>query len=175
MQFQVPQFIESEDTIVGPLSLRQFGYLCLAGIFSAILYFTVNIVAWVLFSIILFAIALAVGFIKIQGQSMLRIASAYVRFFWKPQHYVWSAQESHTPNRKEEELRLLAPHGSPLEKMVLGFFLRQTWKDLQTGEAHGADTKTPDEKTKETVQKEQYKIFRRLSGERHAARRVDYR
>ena len=79
MQFQVPQFIEAEDRIIGPLSLRQFGYLCLAGVFSAILYFTVNIVAWVLFSIVLVSIALVVGFVKIQGQDMIRIGTAYVR------------------------------------------------------------------------------------------------
>ncbi|MEK7187777.1 MAG: PrgI family protein [Patescibacteria group bacterium] len=171
MQFQVPQFIESEDRIIGPLSLRQFGYVCLAGVFSGILYFTVNLVAWVLFSIVLIAIALIIGFVKIQGQDMLRIGGAYVRYLWNPQHYVWQQKSSRT-NTKNEELKMLAPQGSPLENVILGFFLKQTWRDLQTGEKK--ESAHPS-KPKETIKKEQYKIFRKLTGERQAARRIDYR
>ncbi len=174
MQFQVPQFIEGEDMIIGPLSLRQFGYLCLAGVFSAILYLTIDLIPWILFSVVLFAIALVIGFVQIQGQSMFRIIGAYLRYFWRPQHYVWQAQKQ-TASQKDEELRLLAPQGSPLEKVVLGLFLRQSWRELQTGETNAAGEKTPDEKIKETAKQEQYKIFRRLTGERNAARRIDYR
>ena len=35
MQFQVPQFIETEDKVVGPLTLRQFMYIAGAGAASA--------------------------------------------------------------------------------------------------------------------------------------------
>ena len=31
MQYQVPQFIETEDTIIGSLTLRQFIYLAVGG------------------------------------------------------------------------------------------------------------------------------------------------
>ncbi|MEK7094126.1 MAG: PrgI family protein [Patescibacteria group bacterium] len=174
MQFQVPQFIEAEDRIIGPLSLRQFGYLCLAGVFSAILYFTVNIVAWVLFSIVLVSIALVVGFVKIQGQDMIRIGTAYVRYFWRPQHYVWQ-REGQKNTDKDSELKVLAPQGSPLEKIILGMALKQTWRDLQTSEKKEALKKSPEGASQETIKKEQYKIFRKLSGERQAARRIDYR
>lgn len=174
MQFQVPQFIESEDRIVGVLTLRQFGYLCLAGVFSAILYFTVNIVAWIMFSIVLMSIALIIGFVKIQGQDMLRIGTAYLRYFWRPQHYVWK-REGEINTDKNSELKVLAPKGSPLENIVLGMALKQTWRDLQTNEKKEALKNNPDKTTQETVKKEQYKIFRKLSGERQAARRIDYR
>ena len=39
MQFQVPQFIDVENKIIGPLSLRQFLYLAGAGLISFMLFF----------------------------------------------------------------------------------------------------------------------------------------
>ena len=100
---------------------------------------------------------------------MLRIMTAYLKYFWKPQHYIWKTAGT-SGGQKSDELKLLVPQGSPLEKIILGLFLKQTWRELQTGEI-----KNGEEKAKETVQKEQYKIFRKLSGERPAARRIDYR
>jgi hypothetical protein len=173
MQFQVPQFIETEDHIVGPLSLRQFGYLCIAGVFSAILYFTVNFIAWILFSVLLIAVAIIIGFVKIQGQGMIRIGGAYLRYFWRPQHYVWKSNEE--KSKKSDELKVLAPQGSPLENIVLGFFLKETQQELQRGERKESEKNGPSKQSQSTITKEQYKIFRKLSGERQAARRIDYR
>jgi hypothetical protein len=67
----------------------------------------------------------------------------------------------------------LAPKGSPLEQVALGFFLQKTWKTLQTGSAPVAESSKP--KTPPKKQEEQYQIFRKMSGDRRAARRVDYR
>jgi uncharacterized BrkB/YihY/UPF0761 family membrane protein len=68
MQFQVPQFIDTEDKIVGPLSLRQFGFIAAGGILSAILYFSVEPWLWVIGSIIIFGAAIALAFVKIEGR-----------------------------------------------------------------------------------------------------------
>ena len=38
MQFKVPQFIDMEDKIVGPLTLKQFAYILGAGGFSFLLW-----------------------------------------------------------------------------------------------------------------------------------------
>ena len=48
MQFQVPQFIETEDKIVGPFTLRQFIYVAGAGLGSVILYFSVATWLWLI-------------------------------------------------------------------------------------------------------------------------------
>jgi len=39
MQYQVPQFIEVEDRIIGPLTLKQFLYLAFAGAILFVLWF----------------------------------------------------------------------------------------------------------------------------------------
>ena len=71
MKFQVPQFIETETKLIGPLTLRQF--LFVAGGIS------MTAVAWIVLSGIFFGIAAllilgffgALAFVKIDGQPML--------------------------------------------------------------------------------------------------------
>ena len=61
MQFQVPQFIEVEDKIVGPLTFKQFIYLAGGGGVIAILYAFLPLFFVILLGIPVAAFALAVG------------------------------------------------------------------------------------------------------------------
>jgi len=164
MQFQVPQFIETEDKIVGPFTLRQFLYLAAAGGLIFVLYFLVQ--TW-LFSILSFFIGgagVALAFLKINGRPFQKMLISAVSYLWKPQTYVWRADR---PSIKKEEVIKSAG----LEDIVSGALLKSMWQKLQVG------TK---EAGKEAVRRvraaeERYQIFQKLSGERRAARRVDYR
>ena len=168
MQFQVPQFIETEDKIVGPLSLKQFGYLFGSGIVTTILYFWVETAIWILLSAIVIMIAIALGFVPIQGRPLPKVLVSLFYYYWRPQKYVWSPDGENIS--KQEHLSRAAGPGSGLENVVLGLFLRNSWKDMQTGSVPSSTPKkTP------TMKAEHYEIFRRITGERHAARRIDYR
>src|SRR5665213_1936700 len=92
MQFQVPQFIETEDKIVGPLSLRQFAYIGGAFLLSALLYFSLQLWLCIIGSIILFSIAFALAFVKIEGRTFASVLLSAFNFYWKPQTYVWQAE-----------------------------------------------------------------------------------
>lgn len=174
MQFQVPQFIDTEDKVIGPLSLRQFSFFMVAGVFVAILYFTVTTIVWLFLSFILMTAALLLAFIKVEGLPLYRVLLAMARYMWRPQNYVW---QPHNPNkRKVDDMAQLTPKGSPLEKIALGFFLQNTWKTLQTGSPPPEEKSvTKASKTNPKEKEEQYQIYRKLSGDRLAARRVDYR
>lgn len=165
MQFQVPQFIETEDKIVGPFSMRQFGYLLAAGGVSVFLYFTVEFTLWAVLSVFFAGIALALGLIQVEGRPLVHVVGAALGFFWKPQTYVWQAEKQQIP--KEEALYKEAG-GVPLEDIISGLSLHNIWKKLQTG-----TTVSPQQFENKTP--ERYQIFQRLSGERREARRVDYR
>jgi type IV secretory pathway TrbD component len=88
MQFQVPQFIETEDKIVGPFTLRQFMYIGAGGLISAILYFMVQPWLWFLLTIIVIGAAMAVAFIKVEGRSLFDVLLSACGFYWKPQTYI---------------------------------------------------------------------------------------
>lgn len=92
MQFTVPQFIEQETKIVGPLTFRQFIYIGGGGIICFILYFTLaknNFWLFVLVAIILMSIALAFAFLKIGGRSLTTILLNFFTFTIAPKIYLW--------------------------------------------------------------------------------------
>lgn len=89
MQFQIPQFIEVEDKIVGPLTLRQFLYLAGAAAISFVLFFLLQLWLWFLITFILAALAIAAAFIKYNSQPLPRIAWLALNFLWRPRLYLW--------------------------------------------------------------------------------------
>ena len=164
MQFQVPQFIETEDKVVGPLTLRQFMYIAGAGAASAVLYFTVASWLWFLFTIILLGGAIGIAFVKIGGRPLSNVIMSALGFYWRPQTYIWKSEESSSVTRGTEE-----EGGISLENIIAGAALHKHWENLQTGQ------KAPEVKTVENRMNTRYQILNRITGARAAAKRVDYR
>ena len=159
MQFQVPQFIEVEDTIVGPLTLRQFAYVAVAGGISIFLYFSVEPWLWVGLSVFFLGIAAALAFVKVNGRPLPTVLIAAVRFYWKPQTYAWKKEHRRVPEAPSS--------GFSLRTIAEGFALKNAWRSLQTG--------IPSKKPVFKKSKERYEIFRKITGDKRAARRIDYR
>lgn len=192
MQFQVPQFIETEDKIVGPFSLRQFAYVAAGAAVSALFYFTVQTWLWAIASIIIFALAGGLAFVKVEGRSLGSVIMSAAGFYWRPQTYIWQPDQ---PKNAPTESRAKTEDQSALEEVLLkaassmkktiarptpltreeassGTMLHQAWEDVQTGAKFG---KSPDARFLERKMAERYQIFRKLSGDRNVAKRVDYR
>ena len=101
MRFQVPQFIEIEDKIFGPLTLKQFIYLAGGGgisyvIYSVIPYFTVAL--FFIIPIMLFSLALA--FYKFNGKPFIFIVESAAKFTLSNKLYLWQKKEK--PVAKKE-------------------------------------------------------------------------
>jgi hypothetical protein len=171
MQYQVPQFIETEDKVVGPFSLRQFAYVGVAALISAGAYFFLQTWLFLIIALVLVGGSLALSFVKINGRPLIKVATAAFYYYWKPQLYVWKpdhpmiAQQPHAPATARKLLPVAdsAPEG----------FLHKIWGNLQTGTPETKEMS--DRQFLEKKMMERYQIFRRLSGDRAAARRVDYR
>ncbi len=167
MQFQVPQFIETEDKIVGPFTLRQFIYVGIAGGASAMLYFTVQTGIWVVASALLFGGAIALAFVKVEGRPLFDVATSALGFYWKPQTYLWKPEHVAAEPRKVAA----APKddGASLEKILASMALHKRWEKLQTGE------KLLPAKVVEHTMSGRYQIIQKITGDRKAAKRIDYR
>lgn len=87
--FQVPQFIDIEDKIVGPLTLRQFIYLTIAGGLIFFLNFILEFWLWLLMSIFIAVAGLACAFIKFNGQPLPRVIKNYLKYIINPRLYTW--------------------------------------------------------------------------------------
>jgi len=178
MQFQVPQFIETEDKIVGPLTLRQFIYLASAGCISAMLFFTVAAWLWLTLSLVVVAIGIGLSFVKIGGRPLVNVIMAATNFYWKPQTYVWQLEHPKVKAVSKERVspleslihKVAAPEVTR-ENIAAGLALHKSLQTLQTGDSSRESGQQYLERKMET----RYQIFNKQTGERRAARRVDYR
>ena len=93
MEYQVPQFIEVEDKIVGPLTLRQFIYL--AGGAGLCVIFFLYLPLWLAFPLIALvaAFAGALAFYKINGKPFIEIIEAGFNFMTGSKLFLWHHED----------------------------------------------------------------------------------
>ena len=162
MQFQVPQYIDVEDHIVGPLTIRQFLYIATGFLIIFTSFFFLLTWLWVPFSIVVAAVSLSLALVKYNGRPLLSAAIAAFSFFMKPKSYVWQKPPTGTGTQAPPEKRgLIARLGLELlagtkpvpgrERAMNAFFRRS----LPASEGVA--------------------ILRDISGNRDAVKRVDYR
>ena len=101
MQFQVPQFTEIEDKIIGPFTLKQFLYLLGGGVIIFIFYKLFNLFVCIVLSLPVAATVIALAFIKINNRPFIIVIKNFLGFLRKPDFYVWKKPLAKT--QKEEE------------------------------------------------------------------------
>jgi hypothetical protein len=109
MQFQVPQFINIEDKVIGPLTIKQFLYLLIAGVIIFIISKILNLFATIILAIPIISIAVALSFIKIGGQPFVVIIKNFLSFLKKPDFYVWKKPigKNKLPEEIEERVEII--------------------------------------------------------------------
>lgn len=107
MRFQVPQFIEVESKIFGPLTLKQFIFLAGGVGFIFIIYaFTKSLFFTIILGAPFAAIALALAFYKMNNQPFMKIMENAFNYFVSSKVYVWkkmSEQRKVLKEAKKEE------------------------------------------------------------------------
>ncbi len=88
-QFVVPQNIDSEPKLLGPITPRQFLIIFAAVLLCALLKVLLSFVLFVVVSIPIAIIALVVAFVKINGQSFHYFILNIIQTFKKPKIRVW--------------------------------------------------------------------------------------
>ncbi len=94
MQYPVPQFIERESRIVGPLSFKQAIFLGVAGGLSLVVWLLLpTAVAMVLICLIA-AAAVALSFWKPHGRPLAEVIVSAFRHFISARQYLWQRQSA---------------------------------------------------------------------------------
>ena len=88
-QYQVPQFIDIEDRIIGPLTLKQFMYLLGAAAVALVGWFFLYIPLFILFAVPIIAVFTAMAFVKINGRPLPTILMNAINYYLKPRLYLW--------------------------------------------------------------------------------------
>lgn len=124
-QFQVPQFIETESKIVGPMTLKQFLYIAAAGLLVFALFFALKTFAWIIATALIATIALSLAFIKYNGRPLPVILKSALLYAWKPKLYLWKKEEV-TGIPQIPEIKVGAPKETPVSK------IKNIWLKIQT-------------------------------------------
>jgi len=113
MRFQVPQFIDVEDKIFGPLTLKQFIYLAGGGgIVVALFSFIPKILAFFI-SVPVVALSVALAFYKINNKPFLSIVESFSKYFVGEKLYIWKKEDKKAVGKVGENVpapQVFIPH-----------------------------------------------------------------
>jgi len=163
MEFQVPQFIEQKAKIIGPFSMGQFAYILGAAAISFIAYQIFELFLWVLISIVALAAAIALAFVKINGEPLPKIILFFLKFLTKEKKYTWQRIATTKTIEIDENL---------IYKTRKNMSFQEKLKSLSVKILGG---KGDGESAKNKESKEKYQVVSYLTGEKEIAKRVDYK
>lgn len=89
MEYQVPQFIEVEDKIFGPFTLKQFIYLAGGAGLCAVFLLYLPLFLGVILSIPVAALAGALAFYKINNKTFVEVLEAGFKYYLGGRLYLW--------------------------------------------------------------------------------------
>ena len=91
LQYNIPQFVDSEDKVVGPITIRQFAYLAIGVVILGFLWvFKPNIPVFLVFGVPIAVISFALAFVKINGQTFMTFLTNILIYILKPSLFLWS-------------------------------------------------------------------------------------
>lgn len=94
MQYQVPQFIEIEDKIFGPLTIKQFVYLA-GGAGLCLIFFTLlPLYVFVVLSIPVMTFSGALAFYQVNGRPFIVALEHAFGYFLSGKLYLWKQRDA---------------------------------------------------------------------------------
>jgi hypothetical protein len=94
VQFKVPQNIDMEDKIIGPLTMKQFVYMLVGGMICYATIKSYNIILVVAVGIPAALLALLLTFIKIQDQPFSKFLLSLMMYLFRSRRRVWQKNQS---------------------------------------------------------------------------------
>jgi hypothetical protein len=93
MQFEVPQFIEIEDKIFGPLTWRQFLYVGGGGLMTAVIFLTLPLIIFIIIGLPIAGLSFALAFYPVNNRPFSHLLEAIYTFFTRQRIYHWQQKK----------------------------------------------------------------------------------
>lgn len=122
MRFQIPQFIDVEDKIFGPLTLKQFIYLAGGTSVAVVGIVFFGIFVGLLISAPIVVLAVALAFYKVNNRPFVYTMESAFKYFIRDKLYIWHKKEPQEGAAEETERKfssLIVPNlsGNKLKDM----------------------------------------------------------
>jgi hypothetical protein len=102
-QFTIPQFIDVEDKIIGPITVRQFLIMLTCLLLSAAAYKLSDLSLFITEAVIFFALGGIVSFLRINGRPFHYFILNVVQTLKKPKLRVWNSQAGKEKSKLETD------------------------------------------------------------------------
>jgi len=115
MKFHVPQFVDIEDKVFGPLTIKQFVYLAGGGGVSFAFFNYLPVYLYVFLIPLMLVLVVALAFYKPNNRPFIMALESGFEYFRKNKLYVWQkVQKKQQPKEeKKEEVDPLAQLNVP--------------------------------------------------------------
>ena len=131
MQFRVPQFIDMEDKVVGPLTLKQFGYIIGAGGLSFIIWTFIPIKFIAVIIIIPVAgLFIALAFVKYNNRTFGELLESAFAYYTGAKIYTWKQP---IPEANTQEAHIDQIVADTTKQMIISKTDRDRIHDLSLG------------------------------------------
>ena len=113
MQFKIPQFLERQPLIIGPLAFKQSLYFGVAILILVFIHSVAPFLVFLICSVILISIAFGLAFVKIEGIPLPEVITQSFGFVLSPKIYLWKKKENlrviklKRAEKKQEEVKSL--------------------------------------------------------------------
>ncbi len=124
MRFEVPQFIEVEDKIFGPLTFKQFSYLAGGVGFVVILYTMVGFGLAIALGSPVLVLGIALAFFKVNNRPFVEVVRSFLLYSTNRKLYLWMHHE-----RKRQPAQR-APEEDETSRVALRTNTRSKLKDI---------------------------------------------
>lgn len=123
MQFIVPQFIDVETKIIGPITPKQFIILIITAGLIFLSYKLADFTLFIIEAVFLFGLGITLGFVKVNSQPIYYFLLSLIQVLKKPNIRVWKREkmlvlEKKIKKKKGEIEEVITPRRTlPLSKL----------------------------------------------------------
>lgn len=110
-QFIVPQFIDVEDKIIGPITTRQFIMIIVGGLVLVLVKAMFDIAAFIFFALFVLVLIALFGFYKVNGRPFHLFLLNIIQTFKKPTLRIWR-------KIKLEDIQIISEHAKTSRQKV---------------------------------------------------------
>lgn len=103
MRFQVPQFVDIEDKVIGPFTLKQFLMYVVAAMLLVPVYIYSDLSLFITIALPVLGVAAVFAHLKIYGRSFSQVTFSAISYATKGQLYVWRRQKGAALKIVDEE------------------------------------------------------------------------
>src|SRR3989338_5552976 len=93
MRFQVPQFIETEEKIIGPFTVKQFVFVAIGGAIFFLLWFAVSPGLFIFLAIPVAIIFFGLALVKISEMPLYMYLFYFINHLISPKKYIYNPDD----------------------------------------------------------------------------------